>query len=53
MTLSRDDAGALSRLRLARGDVLAGEALARALTRVTSIESATSKLPAKLARLAP
>jgi hypothetical protein len=51
MTLSRDDSGALSRLRLSRADVPGGEALARALTRVTSIESASSKVPGKLARL--
>lgn len=51
MTLSRDEQGALSRLRLARGDLRAGEALARALTRVTSIESAGGKVPERLARL--
>jgi hypothetical protein len=51
MTLSRDEGGALSRLRLSRAEVPGSEALARALTRVTSIESAGSKLPAKLARL--
>ena len=51
LTLTRDDDGALTRLALSRGDLPAGEALARALTRVTAIESTGSKVPGRLARL--
>jgi uncharacterized protein (TIGR02996 family) len=51
LTLSRDEDGALSRLTLSRGDLPAGEALARALTRVTAIESKGSKVPSRIAKL--
>lgn len=50
MTLERDAEGRLSRLRLGGSDFESAEHLAHALTRVTSIESAT-KLPPRLAKL--
>ena len=49
MTLERDAGGLLSRLRVERGDLPDAELLARALTRVTSIEGAPASLPDELA----
>ncbi len=51
IALERDAAGLMSRMKLQRGDARAAEILARALTRVTSIESASTKVPRKLAKL--
>ena len=48
MTLERDAGGLLSRLRIERGELPDAELLARALTRVTSIEGAPATLPDEL-----